>query len=261
MRRARLVALVALLIPALSGCGGEKPGAHSLFIPAVIRAGGRRHTTWRTVVTARGEAGQQIRIGRWPPNHPAAELETLTLGPTGTVPIPSLVLDLPAVSSLTLDSDRPFDVAAAIEGKRGGVSLAPLGVPVLDARSLARPGDQLRVGPLVSNDRETSHFCVTLPWTERDTAPFRLEFVFTAPDGREILREERATNGVPWLVANPWSEFWLPKAPEVYLEVNFLNALRGRKPVLGVWLYAVTQEKATGASRFLTTTVRRGARN
>ncbi|MBL8112974.1 MAG: hypothetical protein JNK60_08830, partial [Acidobacteria bacterium] len=39
-----------------------------------------------------------------------------------------------------------------------------------------------------------------------------------------------------------------------HLEVTLVGSARGRTPVLGLWLYGVTQEDATSISRFLEVT-------
>lgn len=250
-----------LLVGLAAGCGrdAELP-RHSAFVPVVIRASGRRAVHWRTVVKLKaGPRPAAVLVGRWPPDRRESEQEHFSLAPFAETQIPSLVPPLPQVSSLYIGSDEPVAIEATIYGKSPDGDLPPLHVPVVSGEDLARPGDRLSVGPLVRNAAEDSHFCLTFPWTERHAIPFKVEFVFTARDGRELRRETRALPGVPLLVGDPWKEFNLPAEPEVRLTVAFLGSVRARSPRLGLWLYGITQEKRSRTSRFLETKVERRA--
>ncbi len=257
MGRTRRVTHVALLV-ALTGCSRERVPAHTAFVPAVVRTTSERQTRWATDVdlTNTDTRPARFRVGRWPPDHAESETEELTVAPSATVRIPSLVPGLPSVSSLYVASDSPFTLRAVIRGRTRAGALPPLEVPVVRGEDLARQDDTLEVGPLVRNEKEESHFCVTFPWTERDAVPFRAEFVFTDANGNELRRETRALPGIPFLVVSPWAEFELPSdASEIRLRLTFLGSVRGRKPVLGLWVYGVTQERASRISRFLHTRV------
>lgn len=263
MRRRHFGFAALLALAGLLGCARERVPAHAVLVPVVIRTTTKRFTRWATDVDVTNTHARpaRVRIGRWPPDSAGSETEEITVAPGASVRIPSLVPGLPEVSSLYAASDAPFTLRAVIRGSTASGPLPPLDVPVVRSDELARPGDVLEVGPLVLNDKAESHFCVTFPWTERDTAPFRLDFAFTDAAGKEIRRESRALPGIPFLVVSPWSEFDLPySVSEVTLHATFLGSARGRKPVLGLWVYGITQEKVSRISRFLTTRViRKGA--
>lgn len=257
MSRTRRATFPAVLL-CLAGCTRERVPAHTALVPVVIRTTSNRPTRWATDVDLVNTEARPalVRVGRWPPDQAASETQLIAVAPGATVRVPSLVPGLPEVSSLYAASDSPFTLRAVIRGRTAAGPLPSLEVPVIRGDDLARPGDALEVGPLVRNDAEESHFCVTFPWTERDAVPFRAEFVFTDANGAEIRRESRALPGVPFLVVNPWAEFDLARAAaEIRLRVTFLGSVRGRKPVLGIWVYGITQQKATRFSRFLATYV------
>lgn len=253
----RAVLLLTLL--ALAGCRDREavPRPHRVFFPAVIQSSTRGHNVWTTGVTLTnpGTSDITVRAGRWPPRDPASELSEIPVPAGATVSVPLLVPLLPSVSSLTFDSEAPFEAQATIRGRRrDGSLLPPLTVPAVPGAALAREGETLRAGPFVRDGRERSQLCFTLPWTERETTPFLVDLRFLDASGRELKRESRALPGVPFLVLDPWKEFGLPEGTPFHLEVTLVGSARGRTPILGLWLYGVTQEDATSISRFLEVT-------
>ena len=109
-------------------------------------------------------------------------------------------------SSLYFESRSPFTVSASIVDRRGLVP--PLDVPVLTREDLARPGDSLFLGPIVSNDAERGHFGFTFPGVDRDAAPFRVRVRLTAPGGGALLHESTfVLTGLPLTVEDPWKRF------------------------------------------------------
>lgn len=251
MRRLLVLAAAAALLP---GCARDpEPLAHRLFVPAVVRSDPRPGVVaWRTRValTNPGAEAAFVRAFRWPPSDRSLEVAELTVPPGATVIVPTTIPPLPAISSLTVESDRPVTVSATVE-PRGGSGPPPLPVPVFPVSELARPGDRLLVSGLVSDERRRSHFAFTFPWAEHDTVPFRVALAFRAGDGELVSRTERTIRGVPFAVEDPWRELDLPRDRPLDLEVTFLGSGRGRTPRLGLWVYGIVQDRQTKESRFL----------
>lgn len=257
MRRRAL--LVAPLL--LAACAREpEPLPHRLFVPAVVRSAslpGRVPWRTRVTVTNEGDVPSLVRAFRWPPSDRTLEVSELVVPPRGIAGIPSLVPALPAISSLTVESDRPVRVEASVE-PRGQEGPPALTVPAIPVGDLARPGDRLLVGTFVSDEARSSHFAFSYPWAEHATLPFRVRMELRSPAGTLLARVEKVMPGVPGAVEDPWKELALPAGAPFDLEVTFVSSARGREPRLGMWVYGVVNEKATGASRFLPTRVVRG---
>jgi hypothetical protein len=208
-------------------------------------------------LTNPGPSPIEVRLRRWPPDEREAEVETLTLGPKSVRGVPLRTpLGLPA-SSFLFESASPFSVAAVFR-ERGGGGPPPLAVPVVDPESLARPGDTLRVGPLLSDREHRSQVGFTFPETERDAVPFRVRTVVVGADGVRLGTWDQALYGIPQVVDDPWTSYELRDRRPLFVEVTLLGGTRGRKPVYGLWVYGIVTETATGAARFVETTVSRG---
>lgn len=255
----RHAALAATLL--LAGCAVEpEPLPHRLFVPAVVRSPGTPgRLPWRTRVTVTNEGTEAalVRAFRWPPSDRSLEISSLVVPPRGTARIPSLVPALPAISSLTVESDRPVRVEAIVE-PRGQEGPPGLPVPAIPVEELARPGDRLLVGTFVSDEARSSHFAFSYPWAEHATLPFRVRMELRSPSGTLLARVEKVLPGVPAAVEDPWKELGLPAGAPFDLEVTLLSGARGRTPRLGMWVYGIVSEKVTRTSRFLPTRVFRG---
>lgn len=258
--KSALVPLVLFLL--LTGCQREHHpiGDYQYFIPAVVRSPRGSGLEWKTRVVLSNPSGAEVpvRAYRWPPAHRTLETFDVTLASGQTTSIPSLVAPLPAVSSLYVESKQPVGLEVLVESRRKP-DLAPLRVPVLHIQDLARPGDTLRIEGLLNDDHYRSHYCFTMPWTEKDGVPYLIRLVMTTGK-RHLLTETKTIPGVPLVVADPWQAHGLPPGMPLDLEVTLLGSNRGRKVVHGLWVYGIRQDKATGQSEFLQTRVERGSR-
>ena len=261
MRRVLFLAAFSVL---QAGCARDpQPLAHRLFVPVVVRSDPRPGgVAWRTRVSLSNPGTETafVRAFRWPPSGRSLEIAELSVLPGATVIVPTTIPPLPAISSLTIESDREVTVTATVE-PRGRTEPPPLSVPVLPVTELARPGDRLLVAGLVSDERHRSHFAFTFPWAEHDTVPFQVALAFRTPDGTLVSRSEKTIRGVPSVVEDPWREFDLPPRAPVDLEVTFLGSGRGRTPKLGLWVYGIVQDRQTRESRFLPVRVIRDGRS
>jgi hypothetical protein len=130
----------------------------------------------------------------------------------------------------------------------------------MKAGDLARPGDRLALGPIVDTPRERSHFCFTYPGVERDAVPFRVRIRLTAPGSHALLHESSfVLTGLPLVIDDPWKKFHLEPGTPMDVDVAFLGSARARPVARGMWVYGITTDRATGASRFLETHVLRGS--
>jgi hypothetical protein len=143
---------------------------------------------------------------------------------------------------------------------RSKKGLTPLEVPVLHVQDLAKPGDKLRIEGLKNDDHYRSHYCFTMPWTEKDSVPFLIRLVVTTTDRRLLLDETKAIPGIPLVVADPWHAHGIPPGMPLDIEVTLIGSNRSRRVVNGLWVYGIRQDKSTGQSEFLQTRVERGGR-
>lgn len=249
----RLLLLAAFSALQASCARDPQPLAHRLFVPVVVRSAPRPgRIEWKTRVSISnpGTSTAFVRAFRWPPGDRSLEIAELSVLPGATVVVPATIPPLPAISSLTIESDREVAVTATIE-PRGRTEPPPASIPVFPVTDLVRPGDRLVVSGLVSDERHRSHFAFTFPWAEHDTVPFRVALAFRKPDGTLVSTAERTIRGVPSLVEDPWLEFGLPPQAPVDLEVTLLGSGRGRTPKLGLWVYGIVQDRQSLESRFL----------
>ena len=257
MKRAALAASLALA----AGChrAPEPFGPYTAFVPVAIRSSNPGRPPWapKVVVTNTGAAPAAIRLTRWPPDGPDAEESFFTLAPGEARSIAPRI-PTGAVASLYFEGRAPFSLSAAIVDRR---RIAPtLEVPVLKAEDLARPGDRLRVGPIVDTPEERGHFCFTYPGVERDAVPFRVRLRLAAPGTGALLHEATfVLTGLPLVIDDPWKRFQLAPGTPFNVEATFLGSARSRPVVRGMWVYGITALKSTGASRFLETRVVRGS--
>lgn len=257
----RLPALL-LAAAALAGCGrAPEPFApHAVFVPAAYRANNPGRPAWATKVSLAnaGGAAATVRLTRWPPEAPEAETRDFTLAPGQAVAVPARI-PLGAAASLFFESTQPILVKATILDRRG---LAPsVQVPVLPAESLAKPGDRLLVGPIVDTPAERSQFAFTYPGVERDAVPFRIRLRLASPGSGALLWEGTfVLTGLPLVIDDPWTRFQLPPGTPLDADVTFLGSARSRPVARGMWVYAITTDRASGAARFLETRVVRSAR-
>ncbi len=237
----------------------EPAGPYRLFVPVVIRSV-RGVTQWKTkaVVTNPGPSEAHIRAYRWPPANPSLETWDLTLPAGASSPIPSLVPPLPVISSLYVESSSPVSLQVTVQSKKENGPL-PFHVPVVPVEDLIHKGDRIIIRGLVKNAQQKSHYVFSLPWTEKDSAPFLARVTLKRPDGGILVDETRAVPGIPWPMSDPWLIHGIP--PEEHtldLEVTLLGGNRGREPRNGMWVYALVQDARTGESRFLESRVERG---
>lgn len=255
----RLPALAATLLAAGCARAPETTGPETAFVPVVFRANNPGRPIWAPKVTLTNTSATSsvVRLIRWPPDARESEESVFLLAPGETRPVPPRT-PAATVSSLFFDSKSSFLVTAEIVDRR---RIAPsLAVPVLPAGDLARPGDRLVVGPIVDTPAERSHFCFTFPGVERDAVPFRVRVRLTAPGGGALLHEaEIVLTGLPLVLADPWERFRVAPGTPFDVEVTFLGSARGRSVAHGMWVYGITAERATGASRFLETRVLRAS--
>lgn len=254
-----LLAVVLALLPAGCRRAPEPFGAHTAFLPVVFWARAHGYVPWAarlTVTTPHGPPAV-IRLTRWPPDAAEAEEELIDLpgGTTRRVPVrtpPS------TTASLYFESRSPFSVRASIVDRRGLVP--PLDVPVLTKEDLARPGDSLLLGPIVSNTAERGHFGFTFPGVDRDAVPYRVRVRLTAPGGGHLLHESSfVLSGLPLTIQDPWKRFGLAAGTPFDVAVTFLGGVRGRPVAAGLWVYGVISLRATGTPRFLETRVERAS--
>jgi hypothetical protein len=256
--RPHLAVLLALLA---AGCRRvpEPFGAHTAFLPVVFWSRAHGHIPWAARLTLTTPEGTPavVRLTRWPPDTADAEEELIDLpgGTTRRVPVrtpPS------TAASFYFESRSPFSVRASIVDRRG---LVPdLAVPVLTREDLARPGDSLLLGPIVSNDAERGHFGFTFPGVDQGAAPYRVRVRLTAPGGGALLHESTfVLPGLPLTIEDPWKRFGLAAGTPFNVAVTFLGGVRGRAVATGLWVYGVISLKATGTPRFLATRVERAS--
>lgn len=250
---------LALFLAAACGPGRDPGLPQKAFLPVVVRSRIPGRVPWETRVelTNPGPSPIEVRLQRWPPDERQAEVETFGVGPNATRGIPLRIPLLPSISSFLFESRSPFSVSAVVRDRHGD-GPPPLVIPVLDPESLARTGDTLRVGPLLSDPEHRSHICFTFPATERGAVPFRVRTVVVGADGVRLGAWDQAVHGVPQIFEDPWAFFDLRERQPLFVEVTLLGGTRGRNPVWGLWVYGIVTEIATNASRFVETTVRRG---
>lgn len=256
--RPLLAVLFALLA---AGCRRtpEPFGVHTAFLPVVFWSRAHGYLPWaaRLTLTTPEGAPAVVRLTRWPPDAADAEEELIDLpgGTTRRVPVrtpPS------TASSLYFESRSPFFVRASIVDRRGLVP--PLDVPVLTREDLARPGDSLFLGPIVSNGAERGHFGFTFPGVDQGAAPYRVRVRLTAPDSGVPLHESTfVLTGLPLTIEDPWKRFGLAAGTPFDVAVTFLGGVRGRPVATGLWVYGITSVKATATPRFLATRVERAS--
>jgi hypothetical protein len=251
------------LAAALLAAGCHRPpepyGPDTAFVPAVFRANNPGRPIWAPKVTLTNTSGtpSTVRLTRWPPDARDSEESIFELAPGETRSVPAHI-PLATASSFFFESEASFRVRAEIVDRRG---LAPsLAVPVLSSVDLARPGDCLRVGPLVETASERSHFCFTYPGVERDAVPFRVRLRLLSPGSETLLHESTfVLTGLPLVIDDPWKRFHVAPGTPLDVEVTFVGSARSRPVARGLWVYGITSTKATGASRFLTTRVTRAS--
>lgn len=249
---------LALLLAAACGPGRDESRPHKAFVPVVVQSRLPGRIPWQTRVELAnpGSAPAVVRLQRWPPDERAAEVEDFVVEPGASRAIPLRIPFLPSVSSFLFESRDPFSVTALVRDRRGG-GPPPLAVPVLDPAALARPGDTLRVGPLLSDAGHRSHICFTFPATERNAVPFKVRTAVFGADGKPLATVEHAIQGVPQIVEDPWAHYGLRDRQPITVEVTLLGGTRGRQPVWGLWVYGIVTDIPTSMSRFVETTVRR----
>lgn len=255
----RSLPLAAALFVAACHRPPEPYGRETAFVPAVFRANNPGRPSWapKVTLTNTSAAPSTVRLTRWPPDARDSEESVFDLAPGETRSV-SPRIPLATASSFFFESSAPFRVRAEIVDRR---RLAPpLVVPVLSSGDLARPGDRLRVGPLVDTASERSHFCFTYPGVERDSVPFRVRVRLLAPAGETLLHESTIVlTGLPLVIDDPWRKFHVAAGTPFDAEVTFLGSARNRPVACGLWVYGITSPKATGATRFLTTRVTRAS--
>ncbi|MEO8054215.1 MAG: hypothetical protein ABI768_03630 [Acidobacteriota bacterium] len=259
MKRIALLAATALVLA--GGC--RRPpapyGANTGFVPVAFRSNNPGRPPWapKVSLTNTSATPAAIRLTRWPPDVPDAEERIFSLGAGQTVSVPART-PVGVVSSLFFEASSPFLVRAEIVDRR---RIAPsLAVPVLKAEDLARPGDRLTLGPIVDTPAERSHFCFTYPGVERDAVPFRIHLRLTAPRGGALLWEGTfVLTGLPLVIDDPWRRFHLAPGTAFDVDAAFLGSARSRPVARGMWVYGITTDRVTAASRFLETRVVRGS--
>ncbi|MFI5182067.1 MAG: hypothetical protein ACHQPI_11790 [Thermoanaerobaculia bacterium] len=249
-----------LLLAAACGPGRDPGLSHKAFLPVVVRSRIPGHVPWETRVELTNPGGGpiEVRLLRWPPDEREAEIETLDLGPQAVRGVSLRIPFFPSVSSFFFESASPFSVRAVVRDRKSG-GPSPLVVPAVDPEKLAREGDTLRVGPILSDREHRSHICFTFPATEREAVPFRVRTVVWGADGVRLGTWEQALHGVPQILEDPWAFYELRDRRPLFVEVTLLGGTRGRKPIWGLWVYGIVTETGTGASRFVETSVRRGS--
>jgi hypothetical protein len=254
--------LAALLLPLIAwGCARapEPFGAHTAFVPVVFWARAHGYVPWaaRLTVTTPDGRPAAVRLTRWPPDAADAEEELIDVpgGVTRRVPVrtpPS------TTASLYFESRSPFSVRASIVDRRG--LAPPLEVPVLTREDLARPGDSLLLGPIVSNAAERGHFGFTFTGVDRDAAPYRVRVRLTEPGTGKLLHESSfVLTGLPLTIEDPWKRFRIAAGTPFDVAVTFLGGVRGRPVATGLWVYGIVSAKATSTARFLATRVERAS--
>ena len=258
MRRASLTAAAL----ALAGFGCRRPpapyGAQTAFVPVAFRSNNPGRPPWapRVTLTNTSTMPAAVRLTRWPPDSADSESTTFELAAGEMRSVPSRVPPA-TVSSLYFEGNSPFLVRAEIVDRR---RIAPsLVVPVLKAEDLARPGDRLTLGPIVDTPGERSHFCFTYPGVERDAVPFRVHLRLTSPGGGLLWEGTFVLTGLPLVIDDPWKRFHLAPGAAFDVDVAFLGSARSRPVARGMWVYGITTDRASGASRFLETRVVRGS--
>jgi hypothetical protein len=254
--------LLAVLVPLLAASCRRAPepfGAHAAFLPVVFWSRAHTHLPWAARLTLTTPEGMPavVRLTRWPPDAADAEEELIDL-PGGTARRVPVRTSPSTPASFYFESRSPFSVKASIVDRRGLVPA--LKVPVLTRGDLARPGDSLLLGPIVSNDAERGHFGFTFPGVDRDAVPFAVRVRLTAAGTGRLLHESSfVLTGLPLTIEDPWKRFGLPAGTPFDVEVTFLGGVRGRPIATGLWVYGVTSIRATSTPRFLTTRVVRAS--
>jgi len=254
--------LLAVLLALLSaGCrrAPEPFGAHTAFLPVVFWSRAHGFLPWaaRITLTAPDGAPAVVKLTRWPPDAGDAEEEMIDV-PGGTTQRVPARTPPSTPASLYFESRSPFSVRASIVDRRGLV--APLEIPVLTREDLARPGDSLLVGPIVSNDTERGHFGFTFPGVDQGAAPYRVRLRLTTPGTGTLLHESRfVLTGLPLTIEDPWKRFSLPAGTPFDVAVTFLGGVRGRPVATGLWVYGIISVRATSTPRFLATRVVRAS--
>jgi len=254
-----LLTLLVALLPAGCRRAPEPFGTHTAFLPVVFWSRAHGYIPWaaRLTLTTPEGAPAVVRLTRWPPDAADAEEELIDVpgGTTRRVPVrtpPS------TPASLYFESHSPFSVRASIVDRRGLVSA--LDVPVLTREDLARPGDSLLLGPIVSNDAERGHFGFTFPGVDQGATPYRVRVRLTAPGTGTLLHESSfVLTGLPLTIQDPWERFGLAAGTPFDVAVTFLGGVRGRPVATGLWVYGVSSLRATGMPRFLATRVERAS--
>jgi len=253
------LAIVLALFSAGCRRAPEPFGTHTAFLPVVFWSRAHGYLPWaaRLSLTTPEGASAVVRLTRWPPDAAEAEEELLEVpgGTTRRVPVrtpPS------TPASMYFESHSPFSVKASIVDRRGLVPA--LDVPVLTREDLARPGDSLLLGPIVSNDAERGHFGFTFPGVDRDAAPYRVRVRLTAPGTGTLLHESSyVLTGLPRAIEDPWKRFGLAAGTPFDVEVTFLGGVRGRPVATGLWVYGIISVRATSTPRFLATRIVRAS--
>jgi hypothetical protein len=254
--------LLAALVPLLGAACRRAPepfGAHTAFLPVVFWSRAHGHLPWAARLTLTTPEGTPavVRLTRWPPDAADAEEELIDV-PGGTARRVPVRTPPSTPASLYFESRSPFSVRASIVDRRGLVPA--LDVPVLTREDLARPGDSLVLGPIVSNDAERGHFGFTFPGVDRDAVPYRVHVRLTAPGAGTLLHESSfVLTGLPLTIEDPWKRFGLAPGTPFDVAVTFLGGVRGRPVATGLWVYGIISVKATSTPRFLATRVVRAS--
>jgi hypothetical protein len=256
-RASRPVALLAACFGALhaAACRREPPplAPFTAFVPLVVRQEAPGQIPWDTRIEVANQSGgpATVRLTRCPGDEGWVTQE-LEIPRGGARRVGTRIPALPCVSSLFLESLTPFSVTASVAPRRGK-GPPPVAVPVLAVSDLARPGDHVLLGPILSDAQARMTFTITLPGIETASLPFRLRLVFRDGSGAELRRLDESLWGLPMLVEHPWEKYALPPGVPFHLDVEFLSARR--PPRAGLWVYGIVRERGTGTSRLIPGTV------
>jgi hypothetical protein len=254
--------LLAIALALSSVCCRRAPepfGPYTAFLPVVFWSRAHGFLPWaaRLSLTTPAGAAAVVRLTRWPPD--ASDAEEVLIDVPGRTTLRVPVRTPPSTpASLYFESRSPFSVKASIVDRRGLVPA--LEVPVLTREDLARPGDSLLLGPIVSNGAERGHFGFTFPGVDRDAVPFEVRVRLTAAGTGKLLHESSfVLTGLPLTIEDPWKRFGLAAGTPFDVEVTFLGGVRGRPIATGLWVYGVTSVRATSTPHFLATRVVRAS--